>query len=128
MSAATETETTKPAVKTPKDVKTQAAGIPAWFWFVIDGAVLSWMAGIALGHGWGVSVPFMAGWVGMVAVFYLITALVNYGGAFWFRQKFKAAAGIAATEETARQVVAATLLAQQASSLTGFLDSFKLPE
>jgi hypothetical protein len=71
-------------------------------------AIVSWLAGVGLHHGFGVSVPFMAGFTVMVAFLFFVRVTVLVAASGWFGVRMTAEPKI-----TASQVVA-TYAAQHA--------------
>jgi hypothetical protein len=63
---------------------------------VIDGALISWLGGGALRHGFGVSIPFIAGWILAATILLFIFSASSHAAAAWQQQAVKAALALAA--------------------------------
>jgi hypothetical protein len=78
---------------------------------VCGSAIISWLAGVGLHRGFGISVPFVAGLVLLLTfMFFLRLSFLVIGGA-WFTAEIQATPQLtvqaAIAEEAAQQVIAA---------------------
>lgn len=103
--------------KGPEKAKA-TSGYPAspFIGAITDGALLSWLAGVGLNRGFGVHVPFIAGWVLGAAFLALVFSVASHASAAHHQQAVKAAPHIAAGTMTGMTAAQAVLDAQ------GFLD------
>jgi len=116
MTAVTET-LKRPFKKTPARPQGATGYSPQPFTGAIgDGALVSWLAGVGLHHGFGVSVPFIAGWVLVTAFMLLVSSVASHASAAHHKQALKAAPWIAAAD------LAGETGAQAALDAQGFLD------
>lgn len=79
------------------------------FDIIADSALVSWMGGIALHQGFGVSVPFMAGWLGLAAVLVMVSAAASQVAGSHNREAVKAAPYIAAAQYAGTLAAAAAI-------------------
>jgi hypothetical protein len=69
-----------------------------WGSAVLDGGLLSWLGGIGLNKGFGVSVPFIAGWILAGGLILLTFTVADSVAAAYHKQAIKAAPHIAAAD------------------------------
>ncbi len=72
-------------LKTAKKDQPSASGVTAGFIVTLGvTALVSWVAGVALHQGFGVSVPFMAAWLLLLAFQFLAKTTVQVIAQGWF--------------------------------------------
>ena len=63
-----------------------------------DAPFLSWLAGVGLNRGFGVHVPFIAGWLLLAALFTLVYSLASVASNAYHREAIKATPLLAAAD------------------------------
>lgn len=90
-----------------------------WLGAITDGALLSWLGGIGLNKGFGVHVPFIAGWVLVTAFVLLVFTVAEHATSAYHKQAVKAAPHLAAAQ------MVGIAAAQAAMDHEGFADIAK---
>jgi hypothetical protein len=80
-------------------------------------ALFAWIIGIALNQGFGVSVPFSAAWLLLLAALYLAQLFTGQLSRIWHRERVKADIDLLAATMAAQDMIQA----QQAGGLDAFL-------
>src|SRR5579859_6443443 len=78
--------------------KASGYGVNPFIGAIRDGALLSWLAGVGLHRGFGVSVPFIAGWVLVTAFLLLVFTVASHASAAHHKEAVRAAPHIAAAD------------------------------
>lgn len=95
-----------PPAAPQQQAKTQAGSV---YRLGLDGALaagLNWLGGVALNSGWGIHVPFLAGWLLLAALFFGLELAGTIVAREWHHQKFLSAQQITMAEKSAEAIVA----------------------
>jgi len=111
----------KQASKTP-DGKSGSAGIVGGFVSMLAGsAIASGLAGVALNKGFGIPVPFLAGFFLIIGFLFFLRLAANTVAYAWFAKQAESAAAIAAANYLGSQ--AAAVLTGRQDLLDSVLES-----